>query len=293
MDRIEALRTFAQVAEFGSFTEAAARGAITPAQVSKRIAWLEAEYATRLFDRTTRQVALTPAGLAALEDVKTVLDSLERLDQQMRADQTEMAGLLRISAPVTFATTHLMGPLIDFMKLHPRIDVRLVLSDRRVDLIEDGFDLAVRIGPLEDSSLIARKLGMAPVALVACPDIALQVPKDAGPDILSAWPAIIDLNFPTPQRWTLYGPKEAQVSIKIAGRFTVNNPEASRAAAIAGLGIAAIPEFALVEDLASARLVRVLPDWAMAARPIHALIPQNRFVAPRVRALIDHLVARL
>lgn len=289
MDRIDWMRLFAAVAEHGGFSEAARRLGTTPAQVSKKVAALEAHLGARLLDRTTRSVSLTPVGAAYLERLRPIIAELEALEDGVRAEQAEPTGALRVAASVTFGARRLTPVILDFLSQHPGVELRLALSDRFVDLVEEGFDVAVRIGRLEDSSLIARRLAPSRLALVAAPDH----PAVAGarePQDLERFVCVVDANYPTPRRWR-FRRGAAVAEARIAGRFHVNNAEAALAAAEAGCGACLSPTFVCGPALRADRVVRLLPGWEPEHRDIWAVFPQNRFLASRVRLFVDHLAA--
>lgn len=288
MDRIEAMRLFIAVADHGGFSNAARREGVSAAHVSKKVAKLEALLGARLLERTTRTVSLTPAGAAYLERAKSIVSDLDALEDGVRADQADAAGVIRLSAPVDFGARRLTPLVLDFMDAHPGVEVRLTLNDRFVDLIDEGFDAAVRIGALEDSSLIARRLAPAGMAVAVAPDhpavAAVRAPAD-----LASQPCIIDANVEQPRRWRFLSNGEA-CEVRVSGRFTVNSPEAVRQAALKGHGVARTTHFALAEDVSAGRLVALLPEWSPEPRDVWVVFPQNRFLSTRLRLLIEHLV---
>lgn len=290
MDRIDALRLFSTVAELGSFTRAAEREGITPGAASKQITALETRLQARLLERTTRSVRLTDAGEALLDRLKPWLNEYEALENGLADDTAAPAGLLRVSAPVDFGARRLIGPVADFMKTWPDVDVRLSLSDRMIDLVDEGFDLAVRIGHLPDSTLIAKRLARACLVAIAAPDYLEHAPPLTGPADLSNHACIIDRNKPTPLSWKFTRDKET-VEARINGRLTLNGATASVEAAAAGLGIACPPYWAAAEALDAGRVVRVLPFWEPDHRDLWAVYPSNRYLAQRVRLFVDHLAA--
>lgn len=287
MDRIEAMRLFAAVAEHGSFSEAARRAGVSPAHVSKAVAKLEGHLGARLLERTTRSVALTAEGAAYLDRLGSVLSELDALEEGVRASHAAPAGVLRLSAPVAFGARRLTPVLLDFLDAHPGVEARLSLNDRMVDLVDEGFDLAVRIGVLPDSSLIARRLAPARLILAARPDNpAVDI---AHPDGLSGHACVMDMNYPTPRRWRFSNGAET-VEAAVGGRLQVNNAEAALEAALQGRGAVLTPSFVAADAIAEGRLVRLLPGWEPEHRDIWAVFPQNRLLAARVRLFVDHLV---
>jgi len=289
MDRIDALKLFAAVAELESFTRAAERQGMTAGAASKQIAALEDRMQARLLERTTRSVRLTDAGRALLERVGPWLSEYEAIEQGLVADQAAAAGVLRVAAPVDFGSSQLIGPVTAFMARWPAVEVRLELSDRMVDLVDEGFDLGVRIGQLTDSSLIARRLAPAPLKLFASPAYLNGAGAPDHPYDLSKHDCIIDRNKPAPNLWRFHRGDDS-VEVKTSGRLSLNGARAAVAAACAGAGIAGSPAWAAQEALDAGTVVEVLPDWALDHRDLWAVFPSNRYLAHRVRLFVDHLV---
>lgn len=288
LDRIDALRLFVSVAEFGSFTKAAEREAITPGAASKQITALESRLQSRLFERTTRSVRLTDAGSALLDRVKPWLAEYEALEDGLAEDSAAPAGLLRVSAPVDFGAARLMAPIAEFMAQWPAVDVRLSLADRMIDLVDEGYDVAIRIGNLPDSALIARRLAPACLATVASPEYLAAAGAPKHPSDLAAHDVIIDRNKPAPQLLKFTRDAE-EVEVKVRGRLTLNGARAAVEAAASGVGIACAPRYAAIDALEEGRVVAVLPDWQPDHRFLWAVFPSNRYLAHRVRLFVDFL----
>jgi DNA-binding transcriptional LysR family regulator len=240
MDRIDALRLFSAVAELESFTRAAERQGLTPGAASKQISALEDRVQARLLERTTRSVRLTDAGRALLDRVRPWLSEYEAIENGLAADQAAAAGALRVSAPVDFGGQCLIKPVAAFMERWPSVEVRLELADRMVDLVDEGYDVAVRIGALTDSSLIAKRLADAPLTLFASPDYLRAAGTPAHPSELSRHACIIDRNKPAPNLWRFHRGGDS-VEAKVHGRLSLNGARASVAAACVGAGIACSP----------------------------------------------------
>ncbi len=290
MDRIDALRLFATVAELESFTRAAERQGLTPGAASKQISALEDRMQARLLERTTRSVRLTDAGQALLERVRPWLSEYEVIENGLVAEQAAAAGILRVAAPIDFGAERLLAPVTAFMERWPSVEVRLELADRMVDLVDEGFDVAVRIGALTDSSLIAKKLSDAPMALVASPAYLEAAGAPAHPSDLSRHDCVVDRNRPAANLWRFHRGQE-RAEAKISGRLSLNGARASVAAACAGAGIACPPAWSAEAALEDGRVVPVLPDWTPDGRELWALFPSNRYLAHRVRLFVDHLAA--
>lgn len=289
MDRIDALRLFAAVAELESFTRAAERLGMTAGAASKQISALEDRMQARLLERTTRSVRLTDAGRALLERVGPWLAEYDAIENGLVAEQAAAAGVLRVSAPVDFGSSRLIQPITAFMAQWPGVEVRLEFSDRMVDLVDEGFDLGVRIGQLGDSSLIARRLAPAPLKLVASPAYLNAAGAPEHPNDLARHDCIIDRNKAAPNQWRFQRGDDA-VEVKVSGRLTLHGARAAVCAAANGAGIASLPAWAAHTSLDDGSVVEVLPDWAPDHRDLWAVFPSNRFLAHRVRLLVDHLV---
>ena len=292
MDRIDALRLFCSVAELGSFTKAAEKEGITPGAASKQISALEARLQARLLERTTRSVRLTDAGEALVERAKPWLDEYDAFEEGVASAGQAAAGLLKISAPVDYGAKCLMGPVADFMSHWPGVEVRMSMSDRMVDLVEEGFDLAVRIGNLPDSALIARRLAPACMTVIASPAYIAAAGAPDHPADLAKHDFIVDRNKPAPNLLK-FTRGDAVEEVRVDGRLTLNGASAAVAAAAAGVGVACPPAWAAEAALAEGRVVRVLSGWEPEHRDIWAVFPSNRFMTHRVRLFVDHLAAAL
>lgn len=288
MDRIDTLRLFVSVAELGSFTKAAEREGMTPGAASKQITALETRLQARLLERTTRSVRLTDAGQALLERIRPWLSEFEGIEEGFAEEGAAPAGTLRIAAPVDFGARILMPAIAGFMRQWPGLDVRMSLADRMVDLVDEGFDVAVRIGHLTDSSLIAKRLAPACMSVVAAPDYLAAAGAPENPSDLASHACIIDRNKPAPQMWRFKQGDRVE-EVKINGRLTLNGASAAVEAAAQGLGIACSPSWAARDALKAHRVVRVMPDWEPDHRDVWAVFPSNRYLAHRVRLFVDHL----
>lgn len=294
MDRIDALHLFAAVAELESFTRAAERQSLTPGAASKQIAALEDRMQVRLLERTTRSVRLTDAGRALLDRIRPWLSEYDEIEHGLAVESAAAAGALRVSAPVDFGASRLIEPVTAFMEQWPAVEVRLDLADRMVDLVDEGYDLAVRIGHLPDSSLIARRLADAPLTVIASPAYLDTRGTPAHPSDLSGHDCIIDRNKPAPNLWRFdraEGGGEARAEVKVSGRLSLNGANAAVAAACAGTGVAIPPAWAARSAIEEGRVREVLSGWAPDHRDLWAVFPSNRFLAHRVRLFVDHLAA--
>lgn len=290
MDRFDEINAFAAVADARSFTQGARRLGVSGAQVSKLVARLENRLGARLLNRTTRDVSLTDTGRAYLERARALLEDFEALETSVR-DESGPKGLLKISAPVAFGATQLQPALLDFARAYPEVGLEVSFSDRMINLVDEGFDVAVRIGRLTDSSLIARKL--AAVRMVACasPAYLADRPPPQTPDQLAAHDIIIDLNARDPFLWD-FGVDGERAQVRVDGRLRFSSAEACIAAARAGFGIARAPAFAAVEDLRAGRLSTVLCGFEPEVIHVHAVYPHARHLAAKVRVFVDFLAKR-
>ena len=288
MDRIDALRLFSAVAEFGSFTRAAEKEGMTPGAASKQITALENRLQARLLERTTRSVRLTDAGEALLDRVRPWLAEYDMLEEGVAEARSAPAGLICITAPVDFGARSLMTPIAQFMAQWPAVEVRLSLVDRMVDLVNEGFDLAVRIGNLPDSALVAKRLAPVSMSVVASPAYLERVGIPAKPADLVHHDLIIDRNKPAPQLLKFTRDDE-EVEVRVSGRLVLNGASAAIEAAAAGVGIACSPGYAASDALNEGRVVPVLADWQPEHRFLWAVFPSNRYMTHRVRLFADYL----
>ena len=287
---------FVAVMETGSFTAAAARLGTSSGQASKLVARLEAELGVRLLSRTTRAVSATEAGQAYFDRLRPLLDEFDNLDAAIRDASHAPRGRLRLTAPLTFGTMEIAPALNAFAAEFPEIELDIGFSDRVVNLVDEGYDMAVRVGRPDDSSMIARKLCDVRIVVVAAPAYLERRGAPRSPDDLARFDCIVDTNFREPGRWPFRGPAGGQGggqgSIEVAGRIRYSNTEACLSAAEAGLGIACVPAFVAGAALRAGRMRRVLQDFEPEPYGVHALYPHSRHLAAKVRVLVDFLVAR-
>lgn len=276
---------FARVVEAGSFTAAARLLAIPKTTVSRRIAMLEREMGVRLLQRTTRCLKLTDAGRLYYEESSQALRTLEQANLRLAETRAEPAGTIRISAPVGFGGHFLAAAIFDFLATYPKAKVELRLTDDRLNLIENGIDLAFRTGILEDSTLIARKLGSTYRALCASPDYLARCGAPDQPADLVRHDCVI-AGQSTQAQWLLEGP-HGQETVAVSGRFAANEMQAVMAAAIAGHGIAQLPHVHAETCIKDGRLRRVLPDYTTPAGGLHVVYPSSQHLSPLVKAFIQ------
>ena len=292
MDRIDGIRAFVAVVDAGSFTRAGERLGISNKLVSKYVAALEAQQGVTLLNRTTRALSLTPSGGRYLAAARRVLAAVEELDAQAHAEEGALTGRLRITAPVAFGEMFVTTLTRDFTLAHPGVDIDLNLWDRYVDLAAEGYDLALRIGQLADSSLIARRIGQTEAWAVASPAYLAAHSRPTRPEDLREHVNIRDSNAQNPGRAVFLVAGRA-VSVPLPGAITVNSAHAVRRLVLEGEGIAMIPSFVVARDVAEGRLERLLPGFARPQLDIQALYLPQPFLPPRLTAYLDHLRMRL
>jgi DNA-binding transcriptional LysR family regulator len=290
MDRLDEINAFAAVADARSFTQGARRLGVSAAQVSKLVARLENRLGARLLNRTTRDVSLTDTGRAFLERARQLLEDFQALESSV-SEQGGPRGTLRLSTPVTFGAAQLTPALLDFAAAYPEVALDVSSTDRMVSLVEEGFDAAVRIGQLEDSSLVARKLAAVRLVTCASPDYLARAGEPQTIEDLGKHEAIIDTNTadPTAWRFSVDGrPRE----VRVRGRLRFSGANACVAAARAGFGVTRSPAFAAADDLRAGRLKALLCPFETETVHVHVVYPHARHLAPKVRAFVDFLARR-
>ena len=288
---LDDLVVFAAVAEAMGFSAAARRLGVSKAMASAAVARLEARLGVRLFQRTTRRLSLTEAGLAALPHAQRAVVAGMDAEEAATSLRTTPRGLLRVNAPMSFGVLHVAPALGEFTRLYPDVKVDLMLDDRVVDLVDGGFDLAVRIGTLADSSLVASRIATNRNVLVASPDYAALYGLPDRPADLSRHPALVYSLSSTGDDWSLTRGGQSE-SIAVSGPVRVNSSLALLAIVRQGLGIARMPRFVVDEDLAAGRLVPVLPEWRLPEQGIHVVTTARGGQPAKTRAFVDFLRAR-
>ncbi|ACL63936.1 transcriptional regulator, LysR family [Anaeromyxobacter dehalogenans 2CP-1] len=292
MDRLHQLQVFVAVAEAGGFARAGARLRLSPPAVTRAIAALEGRVGARLFNRTTRTVRPTEAGLRFLEPARRVLADLETAEREAAGEGAAPAGHLTLTASVTFGRWALAPVVRAFLGLHPGVTASLVLVDRVVNLVEEGVDVAVRIGQLPDSDLVARKVGEIRRVLVASPAYLRAHGAPSSPARLRAHAVIAFTGLHAGREWRFVDGGR-QVAVPVAPRLVVNDALAALDAAEAGDGITLALSYMVAERIAAGRLVPVLGRFAPPPVPVQLVHPHARLVAPKVRAFVDFAAPRL
>lgn len=291
MNNLSIFASYIAVVEEGSFTKAAKQLGKTKAIVSRQVNQLEDDLGMRLLNRTTRAVSVTEQGREIYERLLRIMDEVASLETQSNTS-TELSGRLRISAPQTFGEQQLMAVLPGFMQAHPHLNVELQLNDRYVDIVEEGFDLAIRIGELEDSSLVARKIGEVAQILVASPEFLAQSSAIVKPEDLENLACIHDNNFRGGLRWR-FVKEEKSYQVQIKPRLRVNGAMAAASAARQGLGVSICPDFAIETDLNNGKLVPLLSDYFISKIGIYAVYSHRRSNTPKVSEFIQYLETSL
>jgi DNA-binding transcriptional LysR family regulator len=290
---IQGLTAFAETVRRGSFAAAARELGLTPSAVAKSVARLEADLGLRLLYRTTREVSLTSDGRELAERCRRVVDEIDALRSDAEGARGEPAGTLRISAPITYGKRVLVPRLAALAGRYSRLALDVTLSDRFVDLIKEGFDAAVRVGPLRDSTFVAREIARQQLLVCASPAYVAAHGRPTAPDRLARH-ACLAFRQPTsgrPRPWE-FSVKGSAVSVTPHGRLVLNDGEAMVAAAIAGAGLVQVPSYMAEDALARGALVELMKPYRPPALPVSLVYPGARLVTPRLRALIEVLAGR-
>jgi len=292
-DRLEALALFVAVAEQESFAEAARRQNKTPTVVTRAVAALEDELRVRLFNRTTRAVSLTHAGARYLEVCRKILACYDELKELEPGGSAQPHGALSVTAPAMFGRLHVIPAITKFLTRHPQIDIRALLLDRVVSLVDEGIDVAVRLGDLPNSSLRAIRAGTLYMGVYAAPGYLAEKGTPVTPHDLTDHTVISGSSIlTTPERWPFEDAKGVD-DVIVKPRLVVNTTDAAAEAAAAGFGLTYLVSYQVEAYLKEGRLQRVLADFELPPIPIHILHPAGRYLPSKVRLFIDHLVAEL
>ena len=292
MNQIAEIETFVQIARTGSISAAAAQLNVAKSAASRRLADLEARLGVQLFVRTTRKVSLTDAGARFFKRATLLLDDLAEAEAEASAGQKELIGKLKIAAPLSFGLKHLQPLLSEFAQAHPQLDIDIDFSDRRVDLIDESFDVAIRIGILTDSTLIARKLCPVRQLVTASPDFWKQYGTPKHPRDLEAMPCVRYSNLARPEVIDFWGDKGEAGAISADIKILANNGDFLTRMAIDGQGYVVQPSFFLFEHIETGALQPVLCDYAWSNINLFVVYPPTQQLSARVRAFVDAVAAR-
>ncbi|PWJ83713.1 DNA-binding transcriptional LysR family regulator [Pseudaminobacter salicylatoxidans] len=290
MDTLTRMRAFIDVVEAEGFSAAARKIGRSKALLSKYVRELEDELGALLLNRTTRQFSLTEAGHTYYRRATEIVREVDSLADAVRESSGDVRGRIKLSAPRTFADAPIGQSLIDFAKTYPDIVLETHLDDRFVDLVEEGFDLAIRISRLENSSLIARRLSPFSVRICASPELIEKYGKPERPQDMANMPCIVDTNGRWLSNWPFLGENGETITVSVDGRLEVNSPIVTRTAALSGLGFAILPDFIAASDIEAGRLVPVLDDRILPGGGIFAVYPHRRYLPAKVRVFVDFLV---
>jgi len=292
MDRFHAIEAFVKVVETGSFARAADRLGVSVSSVSRHVTELEAHLDARLLNRTTRRLSLTEIGRAFHERCVQLLADLEEAEESAGAGTLAPRGTLRLTCGVTFGTRHLAPAVSEFMARYPEMRFDVELSDRVVDLVDEGFDAAVRIGAVGGQNLVARKVGVTQLVCCAAPAYLARHGEPRAPEDLTAHACLTYAYAPQSGLWPFRDPDGRELSVRITGPVHANNGAFLEALAVAGVGIAFEPDFVVGPDVKAGRLVKILPTFLPRAAAIHVVYPSRRHLSAKVRAFTDFLVQR-
>jgi DNA-binding transcriptional LysR family regulator len=292
MDTFKAMKTFAAIVETGSFVGAVQVTGLSKAAVSRHIGDLEDHLGTRLLQRTTRRLSLTSEGQGYFQRCKEILLAVEEAEAEVGASMLQAQGLLRIGAPQTFGALYLAALWGRFAADNPQVSMDITLSDRIVDLVEEGYDLVVRIGQLSDSSLISRPLARTRMVLCASPAYLARGALPAHPHDLADHDVISYSYWSSGDLWSFRGPT-GEVTVRTQSRIHANNGDTCRAAALAGQGIILQPDFLVHDDLRNGGLVELMPEFRAAELGIFVVYPSRKQLPLKVRRLVDFLVDSL
>ena len=289
---IAQLRTFLTIANLRSYSKAAEKLGISRALASKQIQDLETDLGVKVFNRTTRQLSLTESGMTLQASVATLLEGFDAVEQELRSTTKTPKGVLRISAPMSFGILHL-GPILkSFLSRYPEMKLELRFDDRVTNIVEEGFDIAIRIRALPDSSLVARRIAKARMVVCASPNYLMAHGQPEHPEDLRDHQCLIYEYLARHDTWSLQN-DESRVDVRISGPIRANNGDTLVEAAVDGWGIVLTPTFIAHEALRSGRLVPILRDWHPVEPDFYAVMPPGRDKSLKVRSFVEHLIEKI
>lgn len=289
MDVMQSMAVFRRVAEAGSFSAVARESDMSQSSVSKHIAALEERLGTKLLNRSTRQINLTEAGTEYYHYCVRILNEFQEAEASVGKGRIKPTGTLRLSSTAPFGKLYIIPALNNFLKKYPDIDIDYLMEDRYIDLVKEGIDLALRVGPLSDSSLIARKIGSSKRVVVASPDYLMKYGFPKKPVDLQSHNCLLFSLLKTPDEWFFSSTQFGDESVSVNGRFKASSNEAIREAALSGLGIATLCEWHVSEYVKQGHLTVLMKNYELTPYDINAVYPERRYVPQKVKVLIDHL----
>ncbi len=291
MDRLKSMEVFSRVVEAGSFAAAAEQMAMSRAMASKHVMELEDRLGVKLLNRTTRRLSLTEGGRMFVDRAREILAAIEELETTVTSQQVDPKGVLRVNAPMTFGRLHVAPALPDYCQRYPKVSVEITFNDRQIDLVEEGVDVAIRIGALQDSSMIARKLGETRMVVCAAPAYLETAPKLDDPEDLKDHNCLIYTLWSQVSDWVLEG-VGGRRTVRVDGNLRTNNGETISEAAVAGMGVIIQPSFIVDPHLATGQLVEVLHGWRAPTIGLYAVYSPTKHVSAKIRSFLDFLVER-
>lgn len=289
MDTLTRMKAFKAVVDAEGFSAAARRIGKSKALLSKYVRELEDEVGVLMLNRTTRKFSLTDAGHQYYQSAIDILRQIEELESTVRETTKEAKGRIKLSAPRTFADSAMGRSLIDFMSAYPEIELEAHLDDRFIDIVDDGFDLAIRVTTLEDSSLIARRLANFKLIVAASPDLLKRVGRPKTPEDLSQLPCVTDTNGRWRHNWPFLREDGSRYTVEVHGPLDANSPEMVKRTAVAGHGFAILPDLILENEIESGELVKIFEDEIPNNAAIYVVYPHRRYLPTRVRAFVDFI----
>ena len=288
MDKLTSMSVFVRVAKAGSFAGGASELGISRAMATKHIMQLEGSLGTRLFNRTTRSLNLTDVGASYLERCQQVLLDVEEMEAAVTHLQTEPRGVLKISAPPVIGAKHITSAIAEFLKIHPDLTVDLILQSSTGDLIDEGIDIAIYLGDLADTSMVARKLASSSMVVCGSPDYLAKHGIPNTPEDLRNHSCLVNWASSPRNKWK-FKSKTGYTSINVSGRMQSNVADANRIAAVNGLGLVMLATYVVGRDIEKGKLIAVLEDYAPPPLDIHAVYPHRKYLSAKVRRFLDFL----
>lgn len=292
MDKLTSMLVFTKVAKAGSFASAAKELGLSRAMATKHVMQLENGLGIRLLNRTTRNLSLTEVGMVYLERCLQILDEMEEMEIAVTRLQTEPRGVLKVSATPFFGAYHLAPAIAAYTEVYPDVNVELMLQAGYIDLIEEGFDLAIHLDELRDSSLIARKLGSSQRLVCGSPSYFKKRGVPRTPDDLRKFNCLVNSTLPPRDQWQFSVPGGETTVVRVAGTLHSNVADALRMAALSGLGLVLLPTYMVGQDIRKGRLQAVLTDYVPSPLEIHAVYPHRKHLSAKVRTFVDFLHER-
>ncbi|MGR9099548.1 MAG: LysR substrate-binding domain-containing protein [Gammaproteobacteria bacterium] len=288
MDKLTSMNVFVRVAKAGSFAGGARDLSISRAMATKHIMQLENSLGIRLFNRTTRSLSLTEVGSAYLERCQQVLADIDEMESAVTHLQTEPRGTLKISAPQFIGASHIAPAVAEFLEKYPDVNVDMILQGSPGDLIDEGIDIAIFLGALENTSLIARKLASSTLMVCGSPAYFQKHGIPEAPEDLLKHSCLVNWSIPPRDQWNFNTPK-GEITLKVSGRMQANAADPIRIAAIQGVGIVKLPNYIVANDIQQGRLQAVLKEFTTAPLEIHAVYPHRKYLSAKVRSFLDFL----